>query len=222
VSLFAFTVKFARRLAPFRPCRGDASCQESASGTCYPAAASARLSARLACDWEDASCRPLQPTSETSTLGPFGSRAHGVSRADRALSQPKPGYSSGAEPRFDGGPTSGGRAIDVASPTSVVSTTARLASETRRAPRERGCLATVLSTACQAGDRPLTLSVVRRPVWDPEGAQSTEEPAPIPPPLRQLERHPRYRASSTDKCSQDRLSLDPSLYRNETFSRFVG
>jgi hypothetical protein len=123
---------------------------------------------------------------------------------------------------FDGGPTSGGLTIDVASPTSAVSTTARLASETRRAPRERGCLATVLSTACQAGDRPLTLSVVRRPVWDPEGAQSTEEPAPIPPPLRQLERHPRYRASSTDKCSQDRLSLDPSLYRNETFARFVG
>jgi hypothetical protein len=60
------------RPAPFRPSRGDASCQESASGTCYPAAASARLSARLACDWEDASYRPLQPTFETSTQGPFG------------------------------------------------------------------------------------------------------------------------------------------------------
>jgi hypothetical protein len=88
------------------------------------------------------------------------------------------------------------------SPTSAVSTTARLANETGRAPREQSCLATALSTACQAGDRPLTLSVAPRPGWDPAGAQSTEEPAPIPSPLRQMERLPRYRASSTDKCSR--------------------
>lgn len=132
---------------------------------------------------------------------------------------------TGIQPRrratFDGGPTSGGHTIDVVSPTSAVSTTARLAHETSRAPRERGCLATVLSTACQAGDRPLTLSVAPRPGWDPAGSQSTEEPAPIPPPLRQWERHPRYRASSTDKCSQDLLSLDPSPDRPTTFARRV-
>lgn len=39
--------------------------------------------------------------------------------------------------------------------------------------------------------------------------QNTEEPAPVPPPPRQKERHPRYRASSIDKCSQDTLSRDP-------------
>jgi hypothetical protein len=144
---------------------------------------------------------------------------------------------TGIQPRrratFNGGPTSGGHTIDVVSPTSAVSTTARLAHETGRAPRERGCLATALSTACQAGDRPLTLSVAPRPGWDPSGSQSTEEPAPIPPPLRQWERHPRYRTSSTDKCSQDLLSLDPSpdrdvtrrlhaSLRNVTFARFLG
>jgi hypothetical protein len=82
--------------------------------------------------------------------------------------------------------------------------------ETSRAPRERGCLATALSTACQAGDRPLTLSVAPR-FWIstngyPDAGDQLEEPAPVPPHPRQKERHPRRRASSIDKCSQDRLS----------------
>jgi hypothetical protein len=52
-----------------------------------------------------------------------------------------------------------------------VSTTARL-EEASRAPRERGCLATALSAACQAGDRPLTLSVTPRCSGDPEDSRS--------------------------------------------------
>lgn len=70
-----------------------------------------------------------------------------------------------------GGPTSGGRAIDGAPPTSVVSTTACL-EEASRAPRERGCLVTALSAACQAGDRPLTLSVAPRCSGNPEDSRS--------------------------------------------------
>jgi hypothetical protein len=82
--------------------------------------------------------------------------------------------------------------------------------ETSRAPRERSCLATALSAACQAGDRPLTLSVAPR-FWistngHPDAGDQLEEPAPVPPHPRQKERHPRRRASSIDKCSQERLS----------------
>lgn len=91
-----------------------------------------------------------------------GSRAHGVSRADRAKLQPKPEFSRDAEPRFDGGPTSGGRTIDAVPPTSAVSTTARLASEMSRAPRERGCLATVLSTVFPSW-RPTSDALCRAP-----------------------------------------------------------
>jgi hypothetical protein len=80
--------------------------------------------------------------------------------------------------------------------------------ETSRAPRERSCLATALSAACQAGDRPLTLSVAPRFSGNPE---EFEEPAPVPPHPRQKERHPRRRASSIDKCSLDLLS--PTIER---------
>jgi hypothetical protein len=88
--------------------------------------------------------------------------------------------------------------------------------ETSRAPRERSCLATALSAACQAGDRPLTLSVAPRFSGDPE---EFEEPAPVPPHPRQKGRHPRRRASSIDKCSLDLLS--PTINGNPPpISRF--
>jgi hypothetical protein len=102
-----------------------------------------------------------------------------VSRADRATSQPKSGDCRGAGPyRL---PTEI-RRIEVAQPQVDARLTARLqlrscrpppaSEETSRAPRERGCLATALSAACQAGDRPLTLSVAPRCSGNPEDSRS--------------------------------------------------
>jgi hypothetical protein len=86
-----------------------------------------------------------------------------ANRADRATSRPKPRDCRSAEPRFDGGPASGGRAIDVAPPTSIVSTTTHLTRRRAEHRTRRGRLTAVLSTARQAGDRSLAFPVAPRP-----------------------------------------------------------
>lgn len=52
--------------------------------------------------------------------------------------------------------------------------------ETSRAPRERSCLATALSAACQAGDRPLTLSVAPRFIREPRGIRGASAGSAAP------------------------------------------
>lgn len=115
----------------------------------------------------------------TSTQGPFGvlsarrepCRPRDLPTEIRRLPRRRAISTPDRNREARGGPTSGGRAIDAAPPTSVASTTAR-SEETSRAPRERGYLATVFSTVCQAGDRPLTLSVAPRCSGNPEDSRS--------------------------------------------------
>jgi hypothetical protein len=134
-----------------------------------------------------------------------GSRAHGVSRADRAKLQPKPEFSRDAEPRFDGGPTSGGRTIDAVPPTSAVSTTARLARR-RAEHRVSGAAWPRCCQPCfQAGDRPLTPSVAPRPAWIPR-------------------RDPAYRrasAGSAAPSSKGATSTVQSAFHRQVLPKFM-
>jgi hypothetical protein len=115
---------------------------------------------------EDAPRRLLQPTHDTSTRGSRDSRARRL-----APRRPPPPDRAGARGRLRRQPASrrpGPRwsALDGAVPASVHfdhSRSAPLPEWSRGLPLDGGShLAAALSTACQAGERPLTLSVAPR------------------------------------------------------------
>jgi hypothetical protein len=142
---------------------------------------------------EDASRRLLQPTYESSTRGPFDSRAWWLSPPERASA-----HCASRAPGHLAAIRTSGRGVLDGTPRASAELAFR-SIQRRSRPVLTGCLTAAFSTARPAGDRPLTLPFALRPrPWHSPAAAGAL--GSLPPSARQSARVSRPEASFLDRC----------------------